>query len=108
MNNVELHPDRLPVGFGSGAEIERMIEERVAIRAQRAALRWRLLLVVIEAVMMAALVLGAGLALKQPTAMVLRSAGLIGGACFITGVGVVGLAALSYTVIARLRRKAGR
>ncbi|MGZ2984043.1 hypothetical protein, partial [Pseudomonas aeruginosa] len=43
------HPDQLPFEWSKDAEIERIIEARVAIRAEAAALSWRLRLIVIEA-----------------------------------------------------------
>ena len=58
--NSPIH--QLPLEFGKNAEQERMIEARVAIRAEAAAMRWRFRLILIETAMMAGLVLAAGLA----------------------------------------------
>lgn len=98
------HPDQLPFDWSKDAEIERIIEARVAIRAEAAALRWRFRLIVTESVLMAALVLGAGIALGQPTAKVLRATAMVGGACLASGVLLILLSGLSGHLAARYRR----
>ena len=102
------HPDQLPLDWSKDAEIERIIEARVAIRAEAAALRWRFRLILIETVLMASLVLAAGLALHQPTVMVLRGAAMVGVACLISGLLLIALAALTGHMIARDRRWRGQ
>ena len=91
----KLHPDQLDLGAGRDAELERMIEARVAIRAEADALRWRFRLILIETVVIANLVLGAGLVLGQPAALVIRSAVLVGLACFASGLLLVFLSGLA-------------
>lgn len=86
------------------AQLERMIEARVAIRAEAAAIRWRFRLILIETVMMAALVLAAGLALNQPHAMVVRGALIIGAACFASGVMLIGLSGATGLALSAYRR----
>ncbi|RJG53153.1 hypothetical protein D0Z70_17180 [Sphingobium terrigena] len=86
------------------AQLERMIEARVAIRAEAAAIRWRFRLMVIEAAMMTSLVLAAGFALNQPHAMVVRSALIVGAACFASGVMLVGLSGVTGLAISAVRR----
>lgn len=98
------HPDQLPLDWSKDAEIERIIEARVAIRAEAAALTWRLRLIVIESVLMGVLVLAAGIALHQPRAMVLRGAAMVGGACLVSGLLLIALAGLTGHLIARYRR----
>jgi hypothetical protein len=86
------------------AQLERMIEARVAIRAEAEAIRWRFRLIAIETVMMASLVLAAGLALNQPHAMVLRGALIVGAACFASGVMLIGLSGATGLAISAYRR----
>lgn len=98
------NPDQLALGFGKDAEIERIIEARVAIRAEAQAIRWRLRLVVIETVMMAALVVAAGVALDQPIGLVLRGAALVGLGCFVTGSLLIAMSAVTGRIIAHFHR----
>lgn len=98
------HSPQLPLEFGKSAETERMIEARVAIRAEAAAMRWRFRLILIETAMMAGLVLAAGLALGQPTAMVCRSALVVGAACLASGLLLIGLSGLTGHLLSRYRR----
>jgi len=98
------HPDQLPLDWSKDAEIERIIEARVAIRAEAAALRWRFRLILIETGLMAALVLAAGLALKQPTIAVLRGAAIVGAACLASGVLLILLSGLTGQLAALYRR----
>jgi hypothetical protein len=98
------HPDQLALGFGKNAEIEKMIEARVAIRAEAAAIRWRFRLVLIETVMMSSLVIAAGVALNQPTALVLRGAAIVGIACLATGLMLIVLSGAAGLLISKFRR----
>lgn len=100
--NSQTH--QLPLEFGKNAEQERMIEVRVAIRAEAAAMRWRFRLILIETAMMAGLVLAAGLALGQPTAMVCRSAVVVGAACLASGLLLIALSGLTGHLVSRYRR----
>lgn len=102
------HPDQLDLDWSRDPEIERIIEARVAIRSEAAALRWRFRLIVIETVLMASLVLAAGLVLHQPTGLVLRGALIVGGACLVSGLLLIGLSGLTGRLIARYRRGRGQ
>lgn len=84
--------------------MERIIEARVAIRAEAAALRWRFRLILIEGAGMAALVFGAGAALHQPIRLVLRAAAMVGAACLVSGLLLIGLSCLTGHLAARYRR----
>lgn len=102
------HPDQFSFDWSKDAEIERIIEARVAIRSEAAALRWRFRLILIESVLMASLVLAAGLVLHQPTGLVLRGALIVGGACLVSGLLLIGLSGLSGRIIARYRHWRGQ
>ena len=65
MRRTVPHPDQLPLGFGQDAEIERMIEARVAIRAEAEAVRWRFRLMVVETVLLTTMVIVTGLAMSK-------------------------------------------
>lgn len=99
------HPDQLPIRFDSRADLERVIEARVAARCEAESFRWRFRLVVIETILFSALVAAAGFTLGQPTAMVLRATALIGVSCFATGFLLLGLSALSARLWSRIRRR---
>lgn len=98
------NPDQLPLGFGKDAEIERIIEARVSIRAEAEAIRWRFRLVLIETVMMSGLVLAAGFALGQPTPIVLRGAAIVGIACLVTGLMLILLSGVTGLLLSKYRR----
>ena len=106
MSRRRVSRDQLPLGFikNADADLERMIEARVAARAEADALRWRFRLVIIESVMIASLVLTAGAVLGQPTALALRSAAIVGAGCFLTGLVLIGLTGAAGRLLARLRR----
>jgi len=99
---------QLPLEFGKNAEQERMIEARVAIRAEAAAMRWRFRLILIETMMMAGLVLAAGLALGQPARLVCRSAVVVGIACLASGLLLIALSGLTGHLVSRYRRWRGQ
>ena len=98
------HPDQMSLDWSKDAEIERIIEARVAIRAEAAALRWRFRLILVESVMMTALVLAAGFTLGQATALVLRGAFLVGIACFTSGMLLIVLSGVACHLSERLHR----
>ena len=98
------HPDQMTLDWSKDPEIERIIEARVAIRAEAAALRWRLRLILIESVMMASLVLAAGTALKQPLVMVVYSSAMIGLACLLSGLLLIALSGVTGQMIRRYRQ----
>lgn len=104
MLNRKPHPDQMTFDLSKDAQLERMIEARVAIRAEAAAIRWRFRLIAIETVMMASLVLAAGFALNQPRAIVLRGALIVGAACFASGVMLIGLSGATGLLLSAYRR----
>ena len=99
-------PDQLPLRLVETGDndLERIVEARVAKRAEADALRWRFRLVVIETMMIASLVLVAGLVLEQPTGPVLRGAALVGAGCFLTGLLMIALTGAVSRLLAKLRR----
>jgi len=98
------HPDQLALELSADDDLEAIIAARVAARAEADALRWRFRLIIIESVMMTTLVLAAGIALNQPTGMVVRGALVIGVSCFLTGLLLIGLTGVASRLIARWRR----
>ncbi|MBO9379499.1 hypothetical protein GG804_22255 [Sphingomonas histidinilytica] len=98
------NPDQFALGFGKDAEIERIIEARVAIRAEAEAIHWRFRLVLIETTLMSGLVLAAGLALGQPTAIVLRGAVIVAVACFVTGAILIALSGVTGMLLSKVRK----
>jgi len=102
------HPDQMSLDWSKDAEIERIIEARVAIRAEAAALRWRFRLIFIESLMMAALVLAAGLTLGQPTPLVMRGAFLVGIACLASGMLLIVLSGVTCNILDHVRRRRRR
>ncbi len=98
------NPDQMAFDLSKDAQLERIIEARVAVRAEAAAIRWRFRLVTIESAMMASLVLAAGLALNQPHGMVLRSALIVGAACFASGIMLIGLSGVTGMLLSAFRR----
>ncbi|KKW90161.1 hypothetical protein [Sphingobium chungbukense] len=91
MRKAPSHPIHLCRDFGRDAEMERIIEARVAIRAEAEAIRWRLRLIVIETAILTIMVLLAGWLLDQPLASVLRSGLLVCAGASTSGILLVGL-----------------
>jgi hypothetical protein len=85
-------------------EVERRVAERLDQHAEAQAFLWRFRLIAIETLMMGALVAAAGWALHQPTFEVIRSAVLVAGACFASGMMLVGLSAGTGKIVKRVRR----
>lgn len=83
---------------------ERIVEARVTARLERDAWRWRFRLLSIETVMMAGLVITAGLILHQPTLLVLRAGLLVGASCFASGMLLLGLSTGTGRLLTRFRR----
>ncbi|BAI99061.1 hypothetical protein Sj15T_10600 [Sphingobium sp. TA15] len=96
--------DQFAFDLSKDAALERMIEARVAIRCENDAIRWRFRLILIETCMIASLVLVAGLALKQPTALVIRGSLIVGAGCFASGVMLIGLSGLTGHLLSIYRR----
>lgn len=78
-------------------------EAAVAAEAERRAYYWRFRLVVIETVMMAGLVLIAGLLVSLPTEMVIRAALTVGAACFASGLLLIWLSSVTSQLMIRWR-----
>jgi hypothetical protein len=98
------HPHQFSLELAKDDELERMIEARVAVRAEADAFRWRFRLILIETSMMGCLVAAAGFTLHQPTTMVVRSALLVAGACFVSGAMLIGLSGVTGWAVSRFRR----
>ena len=90
------------------AALEQEIEARVAERAKADAWAWRFRLITVETIMMAALIVAAGLCLGKPVAQIFRAALLVGAACFASGLLLLGASAgagLSWAAVARRWRR---
>jgi hypothetical protein len=98
------HPDQLPLDLVQEAAVERLVEARLAARAEAEAWHWRFRLVAIETVMIAALVAIAGFTLGQPTNMVLQAALLVGASCFASGLLLLSLSVGTGKLWSRFRR----
>lgn len=105
MLNRRPHPDRSVFDFGKQAEFERMVEARVALRAEVDALRWRFRLVVIETLMMTMLVAAVGAVLGQPVTLVTQAAALVGATCFVSGLLLIALSRAASRLMLRFRRR---
>lgn len=97
--------DQLTLELSPNDELERIIEARVAERAEAQAINWRFRLVIIESVMIASLVLAAGIALNLPMSKILSGAATVGIGCFLTGLMLIGLSGAASRLLAKLRRK---
>lgn len=102
MNGRKPHPDQLPIHYGQSESPQPLPSQLAAIEAEREAIRWRLRLVFIESVMMAALLLGAGLAMNHGFRTALQNAVLVGIACLLTGMLLIGLSALTSRLLTRM------
>ncbi len=78
-------------------------EAAVAAEAERRTYYWRFRLVAIETVMMAGLVLIAGLLVSLPTEMVARAALTVGVACFASGLLLIWLSSVASQLMIRWR-----
>jgi hypothetical protein len=95
--------------FGQDSEIERIIEARVAIRAQAQAIHWRLRLILVESGMLAMTILVAGGLMGQPLGRILGSALLVAAGCLSSGLLLVGLSGGASIAVSRVCRwKANR
>ncbi|MCP3731334.1 hypothetical protein M9978_12940 [Sphingomonas sp. MG17] len=99
-----IHPDQLPLSLEREADLEALIETRVAQRCEADALRWRLQIVTIETLVIACLVAALAFAAGQSGATALRASILAGGACFAAGTLTIGLSASAAQLLARLRK----
>ncbi|MDJ0277721.1 hypothetical protein QLH51_13025 [Sphingomonas sp. 2R-10] len=98
------HPDQIAFEWSKDAAVERMIEARVAIRAEVEAIRWRFRLICMETVTMGVLVAAAGIALDQPTARVIHAAIGVSLACLASGLLLIALSAGCGLLVTRYRR----
>lgn len=80
-------------------------EAAVAAEAERRAFYWRFRLVAIETVMMAGLVLIAGLLVDLPTQMVVRASITVGMACFASGLLLIWLSSITSGLMLRWRQR---
>jgi len=80
-------------------------EAAVAAEAERRAYYWRFRLVAIETVMMATLVLVAGLLIDQPATIVVRASLTVGFACLASGLLLIWLSSVANGLIFRIRRR---
>jgi formate/nitrite transporter FocA (FNT family) len=83
--------------------LDRLVEERAAALAQSQAFRWRFRLISVESVMMAALIIAAGITLNQPIPMVLRGALLVGAGCFGSGLILIGLTGAAGRLLTKIK-----
>jgi hypothetical protein len=98
-------PDQLRLELDAMLPADRaLFEAAVAAESERQAFYWRFRLVAIETVMMAGLVLIAGLLIDQPTAIVVRAAITVGSACFASGLLLIWLSGITSGLMTRLRR----
>lgn len=82
-----------------------LFDAAVAAVAEQQALGWRFRLVVIESVMMAALILVAGLLVDQPTSVVTQASVTVGIACFGSGLLLIWLSSVTSGLMLRWRRR---
>lgn len=87
------------------AAFERLLEAQVVVRLESDAWRWRFRLLALETVMMAALVLAAGLTLHQPTMLVVRASLMVGASCFASGMLLLGLSTGTGKLLRRFRAR---
>ncbi|MDR7062314.1 hypothetical protein [Sphingopyxis sp. BE235] len=80
-----------------------LFDAAVAAVAERQALGWRFRLVMIESVMMAGLVLIAGLLVDQPTSLFTQASVTVGIACFASGLLLIWLSSVTSGLMLRWR-----
>ncbi|WP_068090257.1 hypothetical protein [Novosphingobium rosa] len=102
MSRLSSHPDQIKLSFGQAQEVDELVEKRAAAQAEAQALYWRLRLVALESVMMAALLFGALGALTHDWLTALRNAAIVGVLCLIAGLATVCLAGLAGQLLTRL------
>jgi hypothetical protein len=102
MSRLSSHPDQIKLAFGHTQEVDELVEKRAAAQAEAQALYWRLRLVALESVMMAALLFGALGALTHDWLTALRNAAMVGALCLIAGLSTVCLAGLAGQLLTRL------
>src|SRR3546814_5861379 len=96
MKRPSLHPDELAMQLDAMLPADRaLFDAAVAAVAERQALGWRFRLVMIESVMMAGLVLIAGLLVDQPTSLFTQASVTVGIACFASGLVLIWLSSVT-------------
>ena len=104
MKRPSLHPDELAMQLDAMLPADRaLFDAAVAAVAERQALGWRFRLVMIESVMMAGLVLIAGLLVDQPTSLVTQASVTVGIACFASGLLLIWLSSVTSGLMLRWR-----
>jgi len=98
------HPDQIAFEWSKDAQMERIIAGRVAIRAEREAIRWRFRMICIETVMMGMLVAVSGMTLNQPAARIVHAVIGVMLACSLSGILLVALSAVGGALVAHYRR----
>jgi len=97
--------EQYPLRFESEADLEQLIERRVALRLEVGAFRWRFRLIALDTVLLVSLVLAAGLAIGESAYTVVRAAILVGASCFAAGMFLIGLSSFAAKLLARLRQR---
>ena len=108
MNRETTNGAQFTLGLERQAALEQEIEARVAERAKAEAWLWRFRLITVETIMMASLIVVAGLCLGKPIAEILRAAIVVAAACFASGMLLLGLSAgagLSWRALAKRWRR---
>lgn len=104
MKRPSLHPDELAMQLDAMLPADRaLFDAAVAAVAERQALGWRFRLVMIESVMMAGLVLIAGLLVDQPTSLFTQASVTVGIACFASGLVLIWLSSVTSGMMLRWR-----
>ena len=104
MKQPSLHPDELAMQLDAMLPADRaLFDAAVAAVAERQALGWRFRLVMIESVMMAGLVLIAGLLVDQPTSLFTQASVTVGIACFASGLVLIWLSSVTSGLMLRWR-----
>jgi hypothetical protein len=101
-----IHRDQLEMQLDAMLPADRaLFDAAVAAVAESQALGWRFRLVVIESVMMAGLVLVAGLLVDQPTSVVTQASVTVGIACFASSLLLIWLSSVTSSLMLRWRRR---
>lgn len=100
------HPEQIMLDIGAMLPADRArFETAVAAEAERRAFFWRFRLVATETVMMAGLVLIAGLLVDLPTQMAFRASMTVGAACLGSGLLLMWLSSVASGLMLRWRQR---
>lgn len=106
MKRRAVSPEQSALDLNTMLPVDRArFEAAVAAEAERRAFYWRFRLVAIETVMMAGLVLIAGLLVDLPTQMVVRASITVGMACFASGLLLIWLSSVTSGLMLRWRQR---